>query len=319
MNNMKFNKILVYNIDRSKSLDPLSWKKIENLGNKIVFLPKDDPRLREELSDTDCLLVAFATSVDKKDLDSAPQLQYIGVAATAFGKIDTAYAKKKGIIVCNLKGYSTESVAEFIIAVILESARNLEEGKLRGRSGNYSEAGISAAEIKDKIFGVIGLGDIGKRVAEIALGFGADVRYWSRNRKKDYEKKGVTFEDLDDLIREADYLSLNLAQTKDTEKILNQARFQSLKSGAIAINTCPMELVDIDGLEERLKKKDIIFILDHSDEMEEKDLKILSKYSNCIIYPPMAYISKEAGDNRKRIFVNNMEAFLKGKPQNVVN
>lgn len=316
---MKFKKILVYNIDKTKSLDSLTWKKIESLGNKIVFLPKDDPRFRKELADTDCLLVAFATSVDKGDIDSAPKLKYIGVAATAFGKIDSVYAKKKGIIVCNLKGYSTESVAEFIIAVILESTRNLEEGKIRGRAGNYSEAGISAMEIKDKIFGVIGLGDIGKRIADIALGFGADVRYWSRNRKKDYEEKGVTYEDLDELISEADYLSINLAQTKETEGIFNKTRFQKIKSGAIAINTCPMELIDIDSLERRLQKKDITFILDHSDEISENDLKKLSKYDNCIIYPPMAYISKEAGDNKKRIFVINIEAFLKGKPQNVVN
>lgn len=316
---MKFRKILVYNIDRLKNLDPQSWKKIESLGNRIVFVPKDDPRLKKELADSDCLLVAFGTNVVKEDIDSASQLKYIGVMATAFGKIDTAYAKKKKIIVSNLKGYSTESVAEFIFAAILEYGRDLEEGKIRGRSGNYSEAGISARELKDRVFGILGLGEIGQRVAEIALGFGADVRYWSRNRKKDYEKKGVTYEDLDELIAEADYLSVNLAQTKDTEGILNKTRFQKLKNESVVINTAPMELIDIDGLEQRLKKKDITFILDHSDEMLEGDLKKISKYRNCIIYPPIAYVSKEATDNKKRIFVENMEAFLKGKPQNVVN
>lgn len=316
---MKFRKILVYNIDRLKNLDPHSWKKIESLGDRVVFVPKDDPKLRKELADSDCLLVAFGTNVVKEDIDSAHQLKYIGVMATAFGKIDTAHARKKKIIVSNLKGYSTESVAEFIFAAILEHGRDLEEGKIRGRSGNYSEAGISARELKDKVFGILGLGEIGQRVTEIALGFGADVRYWSRNRKKDYEKKGVTFEDLDELIAEADYLSVNLAQTKDTEGILSKARFQKLKNGSVVINTAPMELIDIDGLEQRLKKKDITFILDHSDEMSEEDLKKISKYRNCIIYPPIAYVSKEAADNKKRIFVGNIEAFLKGKPQNVVN
>lgn len=316
---MKFKKIVVYNIDRSKNLDPQSWKKIESLGNRIVFVPKDDPKLRRELADSDCLLVAFGTNVVKEDMDSAPQLKYIGVLATAFGKIDTAYAKKKKIIISNLKGYSTESVAEFIFAAILEFGRDLEEGKIRGRSGDYSEAGISARELKGKVFGILGLGEIGQRVAEIALGFGVDARYWSRNRKKDYEKKGVTYEDLDDLIREADYLSINLAQTKDTEGILSKARFQELKNGSVVINTAPMELIDIDGLKERLKNKDIAFVLDHSDEMSEEDLKKISKYKNCIIYPPIAYVSKEAADNRKRIFIQNIEAFLKGKPQNVAN
>jgi len=195
----------------------------------------------------------------------------------------------------------------------------LEEGKVRGRSGNYSEIGISANEIKDKIFGVIGLGTIGKRVAKIALGFGANVKYWSKNRKRNYEKKGIKYETLDKLIREADYLSINLAQAKETEKIFDKNRFKMVKSGAVIINTAPMELVDIEGLERRLKKEDITFILDHSDEMSEKDLKTLSKYKKCVIYPPIAYVSKEAAENRKRIFIENIDAFLKGKPQNVVN
>jgi len=315
---MKFKKIIVYNIDRSKNLDPKSWKQIESFGNKIVFVPKDSPKLNQELSDTDCVLVNFGTVIGKEEIDLAHSLKYIGVMATAFGKIDAVHAKKKKVIVSNLKGYSTESVAEFIFAAILEQIRGLEEGKIRGRSGNYSEIGISASEIKDKIFGVIGLGTIGKRVAKIALGFGANVKYWSKNRKKDYEKKGIKYEALDKLIREADHLSINLAQSKETEKIFDKEKFQKVKSGVVIINTAPMELVDIDALAQRLKKGDIIFILDHSDEMSEKDLKILSKYKNCIIYPPIAYISKEAAENKRRIFIENIEAFLKGKPQNTV-
>ena len=315
---MKFKKILVYNIDRSKNLDPKSWEKIESLGNKLVFVPKDDPKLRKELTDTDCLLVAFGTNIVREDIDSAPQLKYIGVLATAFGKIDVSYAKKKKVIVSNLKGYSTESVAEFILAAILEHIRGLEEGKKRGRSGNYSEVGISAIEIRNKIFGIVGLGAIGQRVAEIALGFGADVRYWSRNRKNYLEKKGIKYETFDSLISKADIISINLAQVRETEKIFDNKVFQKIKSGAIAVNTAPMELIDIDSLERRLKNKDMTFILDHSDEMVEKDVKKLSKYPDCIIYPPLAYVSKEAADNRKRIFIENIEGFLKGKPINTV-
>lgn len=316
---MKFKKILAYNIGRSKNLDPQSWEKIESLGNKLIFIPKDDPKLRKELVDTDCLLVAFGTNVTKADMDSAPQLKYIGVLATAFGKIDVAHAKKKKIIVSNLKGYSTESVAEFVLAAILEHIRGLGEGKKRGKSGNYSEVGISAIEIKDKIFGIVGLGTIGSRVTEIALGFGADVRYWSRNRKNNFEKKGVKYETFENLISKADIISINLAQTKDTEKIFNSKVFQKVKSGTIIINTAPMELINIDGLGQRLKNNDITFILDHSDEMTKEDLAKISKYPNCIIYPPIAYVSKEAAENRKRIFIQNIEAFLKGKPVNVVN
>ena len=250
-------------------------------------------------------------------LDAAPNLKYIGILATAFGKVDVSYASKKGIVVCNLPGYSTESVAEFTIAAILEAIRHLEEGKRRGKIGNVSEEGISAIEIKGKVFGVLGLGNIGTRVAELALGFNADVRYWSRNKKTESEEKGIKYEELNSLIANATFLSINLAQTSDTEKILNQSRFQSLKEGAIIINTAPMELIDLGALVERLKKGDITFIFDHSDEMTEEDLMKLLPYENCIVYPPIAYVTKEAALNKQEMFTSNIESFAKGKPVNV--
>lgn len=315
---MKFKKILLINIPE-ESLGEEYWKRINQLSSQKVSLPKDDPRVLKELKDTDCLLVSFGLVVDKNMIDAAPNLKYIGVLATAFGKIDVNYAKRKKIIVCNLAGYSTESVAEFTIAAILETIRGLEIGKKRARDGKYDETGIPAWEIKDKIFGVIGLGSIGKRVAEIAQGFGADVEYWSKNRKKDAEKKDIKYEGLDSLIKKADFLSINLAQHKDTEGILNKNRLQKVKKGAVVINTAPMELVNIDGLVERLKNKDITFIFDHSDEMHEEDLKKICKFENCVIYPPMAYISKEAAVNRREMFTSNLESFLRGKSKNIVN
>lgn len=315
---VKFKKILLINIPED-SLEKGYWKRIDQLTSKRVHLPKNDSKILDSLKDTDCLLVSFGLTIDKGIIDAAPNLKYIGVLATAFGKIDVDYAKKKDIIVCNLAGYSSESVAEFTIAAILEYIRGLEIGKRRGRDGNYDETGIPAWEIKNKVFGIIGLGSIGRRVAEIALGFGADTRYWSRNRKKDAEKKGIKYESLDSLIKKSDFLSINLAQNKDTEDIFNKTRFRNAKVGGVIINTGPMELVDLDGLVSRLKKKDMAFILDHSDEMTKENLKKISGFENCIIYPPMAYITKEAAITRQEMFTSNMENFLKGKPQNIVN
>ncbi len=313
---MKFNKILLIGVDEPK-LGSSYWDRINSLTENKVYLPKDDPQIKENLKDADCLLVNFGINVTKEDIDAAPNLKYVGILATAFGKVDVAYAKEKGIVVCNLPAYSTESVAEWTIAAILETIRNLEEGKKRGRAGNVSEEGITAIEIKDKVFGVLGLGNIGTRVAELALGFNADVRYWSRNKKEDAEAQGIKYEELDDLISNATFLSINLAQTPDTEKIFNQDRFNALKEGAIVVNTAPMELIDLDALVERLKKGDITFIFDHSDEMVEEDLKKLIPFENCIVYPPIAYISSEAALNKQEMFTSNIENFLTGAPRNI--
>lgn len=311
---MKFKKILTINISED-ALDKEHWNELDALAEQRINLPKDSPKIIKELKDTDCLLVAFGIPVTKKMIDMASGLKYIATQATAFGKIDADYARTKGIPVSNLAGYSSEAVAEFSIATILENIRHLEEGKQRGRSGNYSEAGLKARELRNAVFGVIGLGSIGKRVAELASGFGADVRYWSRQKKNTPFK----YQDVDSLIAEADFLSLNLAQSQDTENFLNEKRIKSMKPGVVVINTVPMELVDSNALAERLAVGDITFILDHSDETSKDVMTKLSKFKNCIIYPPMAYITNEAKLARKEMFLSNIESFLKGSPENIVN
>lgn len=311
---MKFKKALLINISEA-SLNQEQWSELDQLIEIKVSLHKDSPDIMKELADTDCLLVAFGVLVTKQMIDAAPGLKYIAIQATAFGKVDVAYARSKNILVSNLAGYSTEAVAEFSIAVLLEQIRALEEGKQRGRAGNYSEEGLAAREIRGSVFGVVGLGHIGRRVAEIAHGFGADVRYWSRNKKE----APFTFRDVDTLFAEADFLSLHLAQTAETENFLNKERIQSLKSGAVVINTAPMELVDIRALTERLAVGDITFILDHSDEMSKENLTKLAQFKDCIIYPPMAYITEEARLTRKTMFLSNIKSFLYGSPENIVN
>ncbi|MDO8638282.1 MAG: 2-hydroxyacid dehydrogenase [Candidatus Daviesbacteria bacterium] len=315
---MKFKKILLINISEEK-LDSFYWKKLKNLAEYIVMLPKDSLQIQKELADTDCVLTGFQIDVGKKEIDAAPNLKYISVLATAYGKIDTDYAKKKKIVVTNIPGYSTESVAELVFAVILENIRDIAKAKERGGRGNYSEAGLKATEIKGKVFAILGLGRIGGRVAEIAKGFGADVRYWSKNRKKESEKLGIKYQDADELITKADIISIHLAESPETKNFLNKKRINSMKPGALVISTVPNEIIDSDALEERLKKKDINFILDHTDELDPKDAKRLSKYENCILYPPIGYISDEARIAKQEIFIENIVSFLNGKPQNVVD
>lgn len=224
---MKFKKILIIGIEEN-NLDFAYWDRIKTSSDLIVSLPKDSPDIFKELKDVDCLLVNFGVVVSKEMIDLAVNLKYIGILATAYGKVDFNYAKSKEIVVTNLPGYSTESVAEFAVAVILENIRGLEEGKRRVRNKNYSELDISAREIKNSKFGVLGLGRIGLRVAELAQGFGAQVSYWSRNRKQDAEGKGIQYVDLDKLLSESDFISVNLAQTSETENFLNEERFQKI-------------------------------------------------------------------------------------------
>ena len=317
---MKFQKILSIGIADSKLELPF-WKRIDALTKERVMLPKDSSEIKKNLADADCLLVnPFSVDVNKETIDAAPNLKYIGGLGTAYGKIDSVYAAGKGITVCNVPGYATESVAELAFGAILEFIRDLEHAKQMARLGDYSDAPrLPVYEIKGKKFGIIGLGRIGLRIAELALAFGAEVFYWSEKKKPEAEAKEIIFLEVDNLLSECDFISLNLSLNKGTENFLNNSRIEKIKSGAVLLNLAPNELVDFSALEKRLAKENLTYIADHTDEMTAEQIKQLSKYKNCILYSPIGYQTVEAAKLKQEIFVSNIENFLKGSPINKVN
>ncbi len=285
------------------------------LFEEKVSLAPDDPKLKEELNDCDCLLLGFQVSVDKEILDAAPNLKYIGILATAYGTVDLVVATHRNIPVCNLAGYSTESVAEFTIAAILHEMRDIQEGLKRAQVGNYSFEGIRARELKNSNFGVIGLGSIGNRVAELAAGFGANVSYWSRSKKE----TPFQYQELDALLGNCTYISVNVAEAKETVGLLNANNLPLLNSDSILISTVPPPIIETSALAQRLSKNDITFIFDHPDEMSKEELTKLTMNKNCVVYPPIAFLSDEARITKQELFISNMKNFLAGKPTNVVN
>lgn len=177
-----FKKAVVINIS-DNDFDEKYLKQLNGLIEKRVAVSRNDPKLFDELKDCDVLLLGFQVPVGKEIFDASPNLKLINILATAYGTVDLDIAAQRNIPVCNLDGYSTESVAEFTIAALLHEMRNIREGLKRAESGNYDLSGIKARELKNSKFGVIGLGNIGNRVAELAAGFGAQVSYWSRTKK----------------------------------------------------------------------------------------------------------------------------------------
>jgi len=297
------------------NLKPEYWKRIDSITKEKVLLKADSPDLKKHLKDAECLLLKLGMGADKAMIDSMPRLKYIGMYGTGFGRIDAAYAAKKGITVCNIAGYATEGVAEFVFSILLENLREITRAKIQAQAGKYSESGYTGTEIKGKNFGVIGLGRIGGRVAELAKAFGANVAYWSHKRKN----TGIKYMEVETLLKTSDIISLHMSFNPKTKEFLDAKRIAMIKPGAIVINTAPMELVDVAALEKRLKKGDITFILDHSDELDPSVAKRLSKCTNCILYPPIGYTTLEATNAKQDIFVSNIENFLSGKPTNKVN
>jgi len=310
---MKFKKAVFVNIADSH-FEQKYWDQIDELIESRVSLEREHPKLMDELQDCDCLCLGFQVPVGKDVFDAAPNLKLINILATAFGTVDLDEAAKRDIPVCNLADYSTESVAEFTIAAILYEIRNIEEGLKRARSGNYDFSGIKAKELRNSNFGVIGLGSIGNRVAELAAGFGANVSYWSRNEKDTSFKR----QDLDELLSSCAYISVNVAEATETTGLLNSDNLSLIKPGSVLISTVPPPIVDTDALVKRLAKNDMTYISDHPDEMTEEELAKIKDFENCVLYPPIAFVSDEAQIAKQTIFIANMSGFLGGNVQNKV-
>ena len=300
---MKFNKIVLLDFEKT-NLEKEYLDKLSEIAETIEIVSGKDEKRLEKIRDADVLLTRIFTKVDKNLIDNCKNLKYIGVLATAFDAIDIKYAAEKGIVVTNLAGYSVEAVAEFLFAALLEYARELERAKNQARNKDYSFDKFLNWELKGKTFGRIGLGNIGKRISEIALGFKANVIYWSRTKKKEYEDKGIKFVDLDKLLETSDIIALNLSLNKETKEFLNKEKLEKIKRGAVLMCLAPIELIEFEALINSLKEKRFVFITDHIDFLNEDKRNKLENISNCIIYPPIGYISKEAKVNQQEIFVN---------------
>jgi len=313
---MKLKKLVCLGFGGSE-LEDNYWKELDDLVERRVLVASE-----AELSDNadaDGLLVKLGAKVPKDLIDKLPNLKYIGMLGTGYGGIDTAYATTKGITVTNIADYATEGVAEFTFGILIEWCRGVSRALSLAHNGVYEDDDHPGMEIKGKKFGVIGLGNIGRRTAELAQAFGCEVTYWSRTRKPDAEAKSIKYQELDDLLAESDIITLNLALNSETEGIINADRIAKLKTDAILINPSPMELVDFAALVKRLEKQEIVFMLDHSDEMTKEQLEVLKSFNTCRVYPAIAYLTREASALKKRIYVDNIKNYLADKPTNKVN
>lgn len=267
-------------------------------------------------------LICNKAKIDREIIESST-LKFIGVFATGYNNIDTAAAKERGIVVCNVPGYSTDSVVQLTISFILELAgnasgyaRSVANGDWK-RSRNFSYFCYPINEIKGKTLGIYGLGTIGIAVAKIANAFGMRVIAYTRT-KKDVE--GVTLVDKETLFRESDFLSFHCPLNEDSALAVNKESLSLMKPTAFLINTARGGVVDEVALREALDKGIIAgAALDVLTDEPMADDCVLFGAKNCIITPHIAWATFEARTRLIAKIVENLDAFSKGSPINVVN
>lgn len=299
----------------------LSWAELEALGQVTVYertLPSETVARAAEAD----MVLTNKVVVSKEVMDQLPHLKYIGVLATGYNVVDIEAAHQRGIIVTNVPAYSTESVAQMVFAHLLTVTNRTEHYAQENRQGRWSRNAdfcywdFSHMELAGKTFGIVGLGNIGRRVAEIALAFGMKVKAVS---SKTTLPAGIEKVSLEALLATADVLSLHCPLTDSTRHLINADTLAKMKSSAILINTGRGPLIDDQAVADALADGRLAaFCADVLTQEPPLADNPLLKQPNAFITPHIAWASKEARVRLIQVATNNVRAFLSGTPQNVV-
>ncbi len=273
------------------------------------------------------LVGADAVVCNKARLDAeiieCSTLKFIGLFATGYNNIDVEAAKRRGIVVCNVPGYSTDSVAQLTVSLMLELAgnasayaRSVAAGDWK-RSKQFSYFFAPITELKNKTLGIYGLGTIGLAVAKVALAFGMKVIAYSRTPKRIENIRDV---DRETLFRESDFLSLHCPLNAESALAVNAETLALMKPTAYLINTARGGIVDEKALADALEQGRIAgAALDVLTEEPMAENCVLFGVKNCIITPHIAWAAYETRVRLVDLVAKNLEAFAGGKPINVVN
>ena len=278
----------------------LAWKGLEALGELTVYDRTKADETVARAADAEVVLTNKVI-ISREVIAQLPQLRYIGVLATGYNVVDIKAAHERGIIVTNVPAYSTESVAQMVFAHLLTVTNRTEHYAILNRKDRWSTNpdfcywDTELTELADKTFGIVGLGNIGRRVAQIALAFGMRVKALS------------------------DVVSLHCPLTDSTRQMINSETLRLMKPTAILINTGRGPLVDDQAVAEALEDGRLAaFCADVLTEEPPKADNPLLKQPNAFITPHIAWATKEARSRLIQVATDNVRSFLSGKAINVV-
>lgn len=297
----------------------------EEFGEVVYYDNTKADEVAERIAEAD-IVIANKVSLNEKTLQGASKLKFIGETATGYNNVDVAYCKERGIRVTNAVGYSTPIVAQHTFAMALYLLEKLPFYDEYVKSGDYEKAPMFTCfepyftELEGKTWGIVGLGNIGRKVAQIAEAFGCRVIFYSssgRNTSTDYERV-----DFDTLLAQADILSLHCPLTDRTEKLMNAEAFAKMKKTAILLNLSRGPVVDEQALFEALTKEQIaaagLDVLVKEPIAADNPLSGIKDSKKLFITPHMAWGSREARTRCAKEVYLNIRSFLAGEARNIV-
>ena len=303
----------------------LSWDGLKQIGALEVYERTSAEEVYERAKDAEIVLTN-KTPVSGEVINKLSSLRYIGVLATGYNIVDVEAAKNKNVVVTNVPGYGTDSVVQLTFALLLELCLHVQrhsdavlDGKW-SRSKDFCFWDYPLMELSGKTMGIIGFGNIGQEVGNVATAFGMNILGQSRTQTDQSHRKNFKWASMDELLQNADVISIHCPLTPETKGLINKTALQKMKPSAFLLNTSRGPIIVDQDLADALNNDVIagagIDVL--SVEPPPAD-NPLFKAKNCLITPHIAWATKEARSRLMNSVVNNVAAFLSNSPVNVVN
>lgn len=300
----------------------LSWEPIQALG-ELALYPRTRPdQIIERAQGAEAILIN-KVKLDRNTLEQLPALRYVGFLATGYNTIDLEAASEQKIHVTNAVGYSSPSVAQHAIALLLELSNRVALHAASTRAGEWSQSPDwtyrkqPMLELAGKTMGIVGLGNIGRYTARIAQALGMKVIAYNRSPKPE---PGIRWVSISELFEESDVVSLHCPLTPENKAFVNASLLQKMKPSAFLINTARGGLIQERDLADALASGTIagagLDVL--STEPPEANHPLLQAV-NCLVTPHNAWGTRECRQRLIEIVANNLHAYQAGNPQSVVN
>ena len=299
----------------------LSLAPYEQFGEVTYYHTTKQCDVISRIGDADAILLNKLI-IDKEVMDSCKNLKYIGLFATGYNTIDVKYAAKKGITVCNAGSYSTSAVAQHTMALILNHFNQISNYHFAVQGGVWEKSELTTLydfptdELNGKTIGIVGYGNIGKRVAKLASAFDMKVLAYTRTPGEDGIAEFVSFEELLSL---SDVISLHLPLTEESRLIMNKDTFSKCKKGAYLVNTARGGLVDEPALRQAVESGQLSGAGLDAITVEPMRNCILKGVDNIVITPHAAWAPMSTRIKLLNITIDCIKGYLSGNPINVVS
>lgn len=294
---------------------------LEKAGHEFVYYKEkttDTKELAERSKDADIVMIAN-NPYPKEAFQQAKNLKLINVAFTGVDHVDQEAAKAQNIQIANAAGYSNTAVAELVLGLTLDVLRKISFGNQSVRLGEEVSI-IQGNEIKGKTVGIIGTGNIGLETARLFKAFGAKLIGYNRSEKKAAKELELEYLSLEDVLQRSDIVSVHLPLNNETTHLLSKEKLTLMKPEAILINAARGPIIDNEALAELLNEEKIagagIDVFDEEPPLFE-DYPLLTA-KNTVLTPHVGYLTDEAMVTRAHIAFENVEKYLAGNPQNII-